>query len=107
ADRPRGFQPNNRPGFISTLPLHEIIATVLGVETPANAKVWSTYNSLVERFGNEYTVLLDADLEEMAKVAGVPIARSIMNVRHGAVEVDPGYDGVYGRIRLNKQPRVS
>jgi PHP family Zn ribbon phosphoesterase len=41
------------------LPLSEIIATVLGVDSPSTQQVWNIYNKLVEKFGDEYTVLID------------------------------------------------
>jgi len=35
ADRPDGFQPDNAIGFMRLLPLFEIIATVLGSDSPS------------------------------------------------------------------------
>jgi uncharacterized protein (TIGR00375 family) len=100
ADRPADFKRDNAPGFLRLLPLSEIIATVLGTGSPSTQAVWKNYNSLVERFGDEYTVLIDASLNAMAKVVDAAIAQAILRVRDGSAKVTPGYDGVYGQLVL-------
>ena len=100
ADRPANFKPNNAPGFIRLLPLSEIIATVLGVDSPSTQAVWKIYNSLIDKFGDEYTVLIDTPKDALAEVAEAPIADAILRVREGSVRVIPGYDGVYGKLFL-------
>ena len=103
ADRPAGFRPENAIGFMHLLPLSEIIATVLGVDSPSIQKVWSIYNPLVEKFGDEYTVLVDASKDALSAVAGEEIADAIVRVRDGRAKVVPGYDGVYGQLILKEQ----
>jgi uncharacterized protein (TIGR00375 family) len=103
ADRPAGFRPENAIGFMHLLPLSEIIATVLGVDSPSIQKVWSIYNPLVEKFGDEYTVLIDASKDALSAVAGEEIADAIVKVRDGRARVVPGYDGVYGQLILKEQ----
>jgi len=98
ADRPAGFKPENAVGFLRLLPLSEIIATVLGVDSPYARKVWSIYNQLVEKFGDEYTVLIDASKDALNAVVDEKIAEAIIRVRNGRVKIVPGYDGVYGQL---------
>ena len=100
ADRPDGRKPPNAISYIHLLPLSEIIATTIGSESPSSPRVWHHYNMLIDRFQDEYSVLLDASREEIAKVADDRIADAIIRVREGSVKVTPGYDGVYGRIDL-------
>jgi uncharacterized protein (TIGR00375 family) len=100
ADRPMNFKREGAPGFLRLLPLSEIIAAVLGTGSPSTQAVWKNYNLLVEKFGDEYTVLIDAPMDALAKVVDAPIAEAIVKVRNGAVKVTPGYDGVYGQIVL-------
>jgi len=101
ADRPEGFTPRNAVGFVRLLPLSEIIAAVLGVESPSVQKVWSIYDLLIERFGDEYAVLIDASKDALRAVVDEQVADAIVKVREGQVKVLPGYDGVYGRLVLS------
>jgi len=105
ADRPKGFRPEGVPGYKHLLPLSEIIQTVLGVSYPGAQSVWQVYNSLIRRFGSEYTVLLEAPWSELAKVVDVSIVDAVIRVREERVKVIPGYDGIYGEIRLHDEER--
>ncbi|MGQ9530301.1 MAG: LAGLIDADG family homing endonuclease [Candidatus Bathycorpusculaceae bacterium] len=96
ADRLPGFKPQNAIDFMHLLPLSEIIATVLGVDSPSTQQVWNIYNSFVEKFGDEYNVLIDAP-EETLRAVNEKIAEAIIRVRKERIKVVPGYDGVYGR----------
>jgi uncharacterized protein (TIGR00375 family) len=101
ADRPADFKREGASGFLRLLPLSEVIAAVMGVDSPSTQAVWQNYNLLVGKFGDEYKVLMDAAKEELAKVVEAPIAEAIVKVRDGIIKVIPGYDGVYGRLNLN------
>jgi len=100
ADRPPSYRPDNAVGYVHLLPLQEIIATVIGSESPSTPKVWQAYDVLVTRLGAEYSILLDVPRGELAKVAGPEVAEAIIRVREGAAKVVPGFDGVYGRLIL-------
>jgi uncharacterized protein (TIGR00375 family) len=100
ADRSADFKREGAPGFMCLLPLSEIIATVLGSESPSTQAVWKIYNLLIEKFGDEYSVLIDAPLEALYQVVDAPVAQAIVKVRDGSAKVTPGYDGVYGQLVL-------
>ncbi len=101
ADRPVEFKREGTPGFLRLLPLSEIIATVLGTDSPSTQAVWKKYNSLIEKFGDEYSVLTSATLDELVQVVDAPTAQAIIKVRDGSAKVTPGYDGVYGQLVLD------
>jgi uncharacterized protein (TIGR00375 family) len=100
ADRPADFKRKDVPGFKRLLPLSEIIAAVIGTDSPSTQAVWKNYNMLIEKFGDEYTTLIDAPLEALTKIVDAPIAQAIIKVRKGEAKVTPGYDGVYGQLVL-------
>jgi uncharacterized protein (TIGR00375 family) len=102
ADRPEGYLPSGKPGFKRLLPLSEIIAAALNVDEPSSQAVWKIYNTLVERFGDEYSVLLDASKEALNEVVDEQIANAVLRVRAGSVTVIPGFDGVYGKLVLGE-----
>ena len=106
ADRSEGYVPKNAIGFRHLLPLSEIIALLIGEVDPASTKVWDKYNMLVGKFGSEYSVMLDAPEAQLLATAGPEISSAILRVRNDDVFVEPGYDGVYGRLDLSKPPPV-
>jgi len=100
ADRPADYVPEDVIGYKHLLPLHEIIKAVIRVSSVATKKVWSIYNPLIKRFGDEYTVLMDAPQEEMEKVVDAKVGDAVVRVREEKARVIPGYDGVYGELVL-------
>jgi len=106
ADRPKGYKPEGAPLYIHLLPLHEIIAAVLKIEVLSSPRVWGIYNKLIATFGDEYTVLLDVTEEDLTKTTDLSIARGIMQVRRDEIIIEPGYDGVYGKV-ITRESRQS
>jgi len=99
ADRPEGFVPQGAIPAIHLVPLEEIIAEALGVGKGSKA-VEREYFRLVEQGGSEFAILLDLPPEELRRIAPPRIYEGIMRVRRGELEITPGYDGVYGKIRI-------
>ncbi len=95
-DRPEGFVKNGAIPFKSLIPLSEIISGLNGFPI-ASKKTWQVYNSLIEKFGSEFSVLLDADASELKKAVDEKLAEAIIQNREGKIEVKPGYDGEYGK----------
>ncbi len=99
ADRPNGFQPENAVPFKSLVPLEEIVADALGV-LPGAKKVEEEYKNLIEKFRNEFNILIDVSRGELEKATLPEIAEGIIRIRDGRVDIEPGYDGIYGKIRI-------
>ena len=98
-DREEGFVLNTAPGYKHMVPLTEIIANVLKVG-PDTVGVEREYNKLINTFGNEFNILLDVREDELKKRCSPKIASGIIRVRQGNVNVLPGYDGVYGEVKV-------
>jgi len=99
ADRPEGFKPDITIPFKSLVPLDEIIADAVG-QTVGTKQVNNEYKNLIKNFGDEFKVLLEISLENLTKVTLPEIAEGILKVREGKVYIEPGYDGVYGKIKI-------
>jgi len=98
ADRPEGFRPENAIPFKSLVPLSEILAHSLGIEQIYSKKIWEKYNKLISAFGSEFKVLLEVSKAELENIVHEKVAEAIIAIREGRVEIQPGYDGVYGKL---------
>ncbi|MEM3031755.1 MAG: endonuclease Q family protein [Nitrososphaerota archaeon] len=104
ADREPGYRPERAVDFRTVIPLQELIAISAGLDTVVEGKlmsrrVWTLYERLTGRLGNEFTILLDTPIETIGMEAGPELAHLIRLMREGKLEITPGYDGVYGRLR--------
>jgi uncharacterized protein (TIGR00375 family) len=99
ASRPVDFKPESRPPYKMLVPLMEILAEVLGSGFSSQT-VENEYNRLTEYFGSEFGILLKTPLKEMAKIGGERLAEAMDKVRKGDIFIDPGYDGVFGTVKI-------
>lgn len=100
ADREHGFVPKDSIPFKTLIPLSEIIAALVGTDV-FTKKVWEVYNRLIDRFGNEFNVMLNVEKPELEKTVDARLADLIIKNRENKLTVSPGYDGVYGQLVLN------
>ncbi|MDP2637233.1 MAG: endonuclease Q family protein [bacterium] len=98
-DKSSAGKPEGAIPFVSLIPLEEIVADVLGVGV-GTKRSREGYQKLIERFGNEFAVLLDASVNDLQSATSPEIAEGIKRVREGKVQIDPGYDGEYGKIKI-------
>lgn len=99
AERPEGYVPENRHGYKSIIPLADILSEIFEVG-PKTKKVAAYYAKAVETLGPELGILLDKSFEEI-ETANVPLlAEAVKKMRTGEVNIDPGYDGEYGKVNL-------
>ncbi len=98
ADYKEPKKPEHRPDYLRIVPLAEIISLVLGVRSVYSAKVKSMWYTLVEHFGSEIKVLVDADVDEISKVSDERIGMGVKYFRHGLFKVVEGGGGRYGKV---------
>jgi PHP family Zn ribbon phosphoesterase len=96
ANYEKGFKSKNSKPFYKLLPLHELISLAFGSPLESK-KVWAEYNSLIEKFGDEFNILLKVSKEELlGKEINEKIIELILRNREEKIKVTPGYDGEYG-----------
>ncbi len=98
SDREEGFIPEGSIPFYSLVPLAEIIAEAKGVGKKTVA-VENEYYKLIQGLGTEFSILLDASRDDLIKLTTEKVADGILRVREGKVDIQPGYDGVYGKVK--------
>ncbi|MBI2039547.1 DNA helicase UvrD [Candidatus Microgenomates bacterium] len=89
----------NRAGYRMLVPLHQIIAEVFNT-APTTQKVLNEYKKLVTNLGGEIKILTKVDTQQIEKISGSKIAEGVEKVRKGDLVIDPGYDGVYGVVKI-------
>jgi PHP family Zn ribbon phosphoesterase len=97
---------SDRPPFVMLVPLQEIIAKSIGSPVTSN-KVVRLYEPLIATFGNEFTILLKTSIAEISRIAGTRIGEGVQKVRQRKIHIDPGYDGVFGKVELWEKSGVS
>lgn len=78
------------------IPLVELLSYTLGFGK-GTKRVNRAYTALTDAFGNEFNVLLRADPADIAStLQRADVADAIIKARRDEVDVEPGYDGIYG-----------
>ncbi len=90
--------PDKAP-YAMMVPLQEILSEAVGGMVTSD-KVQNEYLKLTEGLGGEFRVLLNAEVAEIAKISGEKVAEGIDKARKGNIVIDPGYDGVFGVVKI-------
>ncbi len=90
-------QEKKRRPFVSLIPLLEVL---LEINNNSPAKALAEYERLVTTFAPEFEILLRKSYEQIETAGGKKLCRAIEIVRNRQVFVDPGYDGVFGKVKI-------
>lgn len=90
---------HGRPPFRSLVGLQQIVAESMarGVNTKG---VRTRYTQLVDELGSELSILTAASISDISRVGGERIAEGVDRVRRGEIVIEPGYDGVFGKVSV-------
>ena len=97
-DEPR--HPDFRPEYVHLMPLAELISSAYdkGVTTKTVQGIWQ---NLIDSFGTEINVLINAPISEIAKIDS-KISPAIEAFRNRTIDVVPGGGGKYGHVSFDK-----
>lgn len=101
ADRPEGYQPKKHKHVEYIIPLVEMIAQIKGVKSANSKAVKTTYEQMLAAIDDEFSMLRTVEISKIRRAGFPQIATAIDQMRKGNVTREPGYDGVFGTIRVN------
>lgn len=97
ADRACVQMPSQHVPYKSIVPLQTVIAEALGIASTGSMKVQNMYEELLRDVGNEFHVLLDAALTDIAHAR---VREALRRMRAGELHITPGYDGIFGTVKI-------
>ncbi|MEI6529611.1 MAG: endonuclease Q family protein [Candidatus Falkowbacteria bacterium] len=100
ADRVSGYRPKNAPAFKKLVELDKIIAEALNVKSRTAKAVQKKYSFWISRLGPELHILLDLDLDKINTEFDARVIDGIRRVRNGQLNIEPGFDGQYGKVKV-------
>lgn len=96
ADQP----PSHAGSVVYAVPLQEIIAEALG-KGKQSKSVQYLYDRMVQEIATEYAIL--QEIEAFPQWVPGQVVEGVLRVRKGDLTIIPGYDGIYGQIRMFRQ----
>ena len=104
SDRDEGFVPENAIQYRNLIPLEEIIAEAKGCGRDT-VGVKNEYRRLCNIFGSEFEILLNVPIDELKNSTQEKIAIAVDRVRRGDVIINPGYDGMFGEVKIFEEEK--
>jgi DNA helicase II / ATP-dependent DNA helicase PcrA len=97
--RPEGYEPTGAKRVEYIIPLGEVLAELRGVKGANGRAVAAEYDRLIRALGSEFAILRELDLDRVREAAPA-LALALARMRRREVYIEPGYDGVFGVIRV-------
>lgn len=99
ADHPEDYRPSHHKKVEYIIPLPEMLAEINGVGT-GSKKIGAEYDRVIAGLGNEFDILRTLSIDQIRARGFTELAGVIHRMRTGDIHIEPGYDGVYGVIKL-------
>ena len=93
------YPSNARPRYKRMVALQEIVSEATGVGIDSK-KVVDLHRQLINSLGSELHILQNTPLTDISSIAGERTAEGVDLMRRGKILIAPGYDGVYGSVRI-------
>lgn len=100
ADRKNPEEVKDRIPFKHIVPLDQIIAAVYQKDVESSFTL-QVYSQTITKLGPEFKILLEVPEKELFSNLPEELARGIKIVREEKVIVEPGYDGEFGKVKIN------
>lgn len=92
-------------GFEYIIPLPEVLGEIEGVG-PKTKTVTREYQKVISTFGNEFDLMREIPVEDIHKGGGPVLAEAVRRIRTNEVTRNPGFDGVFGEIKVFKEGEI-
>jgi uncharacterized protein (TIGR00375 family) len=100
ADRAEDYVPEKHKTVEYIIPLAEIIAELKNVRSTASKTVRNEYEKIIAALGSEFNILRKVPVTEIRNAGFGQLAIAIEKLRKSEVQIEPGYDGVYGVVSI-------
>lgn len=101
-NRAAGFEPDDGKRVEYIIPLPEILAELHGTKSVSSVKVVADYERAYRQLGDEFSILRNVPIAQINDAGFPALALAIERMRRREVVLDPGFDGVFGVIRVFK-----
>jgi DNA helicase-2/ATP-dependent DNA helicase PcrA len=98
-ERPAGYEPEGAKRVEYIIPLPEVLAELRGVKGTASRALSEEYDRLIRSLGSEFDILRRVPAERIREVSP-GLAHAVQRMRRREVHLEPGYDGVFGVVRV-------
>lgn len=102
ADRPADFMPQKPKQVEYIIPLAEVVAELNGVKSVSGKAVVEECERIYAALGDEFSILRHVPVEKIRAVGFGLLALAVERMRNRDVVLEPGYDGIYGVIKVFK-----
>ena len=102
ADRPSDFRSEYAKQVEYIIPLTEILAELRGTKSTSGKAVLADYHTAIDRLGDEFSILRTIPVDTIENVGLPMLAHAVGRLRSGQVVREPGYDGLFGTIKVFK-----
>lgn len=102
AERPVDYLPATPKQTEYIIPLAEIIAELKNVKSVSSQTVTAELQKIYAALGDEFSILRNIPLEQIREAGFISLALALERMRSRDVVLEPGYDGVFGIIKVFK-----